>query len=336
MPAKIYVAGTLGTMNDSLMILYKEELEKHFPKSEAVIEWIANDPLPDDEFIKIAKGACVLISQYQPMTDKIYKALKPELKGFVAFGIGYNCANLPVATKNKILVANCPDYCTDEVASHAVALILAMQRRLPNLIDWTRSGKWGGGFKAIMPKKRFEGSTVGLYGYGRIPRRVAKAMLGCNVNVISYDPFVTPEQMKADGVRWVDFDTLAKESDYFSIHVPALPTTINTVNKEVFAKMKPSCVLINTGRGAVVNADDLYEALTTGKIDSAAIDAYQTEPPAGVERKILELKNVLSTPHVGYYSDTAQDDLREKVVAEAVRMVKGERPRNLINKELLD
>lgn len=331
MAKKVIMTGTLGVMSEAQIERFGKMLTEANPGVE--FAFLHDGPQDDATISKDAKGANVLITQYQPMSEDIYKALAPELQGVIAYGIGFNCANVPVASQYKIPVANIPDYCTDEVATHAVTLIMAMQKRLPNLIKWIEEGKWGGGYKVMAPKKRFAGSTVGLYGYGRIPRLVAKAMIGMGVNVIAADPFVPADAMAADGVKSVDFDTLIKESDYLSLHAPALPSTIGVINKRVFEMMKPTAVLVNTGRGALVDPDALYEALTTGQIDSAALDAYITEPPTGIERKILELPNVLSTPHVGYFSDTAFDDLMEKTVQEATRMLNGEEPKNFVNRK---
>jgi D-3-phosphoglycerate dehydrogenase len=301
---------------------------------EAEFEFLFDLAVGEDEFIAKARGTTVLVNQFQQMTDKMYKALLPELKAFVANGIGTNAADVPVATKNGIMVANIPDYCQDEVASHAVSLILACQRRLPNLARWIADGNWGGGFKAMKPKQRFAGSTVGLYGFGRIPRDVARMLSGFNLKIIAHDPFVKDEDMKKAGVTPVSFDQLVAESDYLSLHAPLLPSTQGVINSDVLRKMKPNATLINTSRGGLVDPQALYDALKARTIDFAALDVFISEPPAGVEREIINLPNVLITPHVGYYSDTAIDGLYKKIAEETGRILRGEKPKNLLNHEV--
>ena len=232
------------------------------------------------------------------------------------------------------MVCNVPNYCLEEVAVHVVSLIMAEQRRMPKLIKWIEAGKWSGGYKCVAPVKRFSKSTIGLYGYGRIARYVAKMFSGFGCRVIAYDAIVPPEQIRETGVEPVDFDTLLKESDYITLHVPLLPSTEGIFNKEAFQKMKPTAIFVNTARGALCNPEDLYDALVSGEICGAAIDAYTTEPPSGIERKILELPNVLSTPHVGFYSDDAFDDLIEQTADVVVNLLLDQDPGTVINREL--
>ncbi|MCI8909059.1 MAG: C-terminal binding protein [Oscillibacter sp.] len=310
----------------------KETLERKLPEVE--FTFLFDEPQDDETLIAAAKGAEVLITQFQFMTDRIYDGLLPELKAVVSYGIGYNSANLPVATEKGVLVCNVPNYCLEEVAVHVVSLIMAEQRRMPKLIKWIEAGKWSGGYKCVAPVKRFSKSTIGLYGYGRIARYVAKMFSGFGCRVIAYDAIVPPEQIRETGVEPVDFDTLLKESDYITLHVPLLPSTEGIFNKEAFQKMKPTAIFVNTARGALCNPEDLYDALVSGEICGAAIDAYTTEPPSGIERKILELPNVLSTPHVGYYSDDAFDDLIEQTADVVVNLLLDQDPGTVINREL--
>ena len=332
MSQKVVMTGTLGVMTESNLQVMKALLERKLPGAE--FQFLFDAPQDDKTLIAAAKGASVMITQYQFLSDAVYDALAPELKAVVAFGIGYNSANLSAATAHGVYVCNVPNYCLEEVAVHVVALIMAEQRRMPNLIKWIEDGKWGGGYKAIAPVRRFSCSTVGLYGFGRIARYVAKMLSGFGCRVIAYDAIVSAESIREAGVEPVDFDTLLAESDYLTLHVPLLPSTEGIFNRDAFQKMKPTAILVNTARGALCNPDDLYDALTTGKIYGAAIDAYITEPPAGVERKILELPNVLSTPHVGYYSDDAFNELIEQTVDVAIHVLKNEDPGTLINREL--
>lgn len=332
MSEKVVMTGTLGVMTEANLQRMRELLETKLPGVE--FQFLFDAPQDDTTLIAAAKGAAVIITQYQFLSNAVYEALTPELKAVIAFGIGYNSANLPAATAHGVCVCNVPNYCLEEVAVHVLALILAEQRRLPKLLDWIADGKWGGGYQVIAPVRRFSCSTVGLYGFGRIARHVAKMLSGFGCRVLAYDAIVPAESIRKAGVEPVDFDTLLAESDYLTLHVPLLPSTEGIFNREAFQKMKPTAILINTARGALCKPEDLYDALTTGQIYGAAIDAYTTEPPAGVERKILELPNVLSTPHVGYYSDDAFAELIEQTVDVAVNLLEGKDPGTLINREI--
>ena len=248
MRRNVVMTGTLGVMTEASLGIMKETLERKLPEVE--FTFLFDEPQDDETLIAAAKGAEVLITQFQFMTDRIYDGLLPELKAVVSYGIGYNSANLPVATEKGVLVCNVPNYCLEEVAVHVVSLIMAEQRRMPKLIKWIEAGKWSGGYKCVAPVKRFSKSTIGLYGYGRIARYVAKMFSGFGCRVIAYDAIVPPEQIRETGVEPVDFDTLLKESDYITLHVPLLPSTEGIFNKEAFQKMKPTAIFVNTARGA--------------------------------------------------------------------------------------
>ena len=334
MKKRVVMTGTLGVMNEASIAMIKGFVEE---RADVEFEFLFDAPQTGEDekkLIEAAKGAEVLITQYQFMTESLYDALLPELKAVIAYGVGYNSANLPVATEKGVYVINVPDYCMEEVALHVVTLILAMVRRIPNLERWVREGNWGGGYKAMAPVKRFSTSTVGIYGYGRIGQYVGKFLSGFGCRIIAFDAVIPDEDIRAAGAEPVDFETLLAESDILTLQVPLIPQTARQFTLDVFKKMKPSAIFVNTSRGALTIPDDLYTALTTGEIAYAAIDAYETEPPQGIEEKIKELPNVLSTPHVGYYSDDALVELMVKTAEEAARVVKGERPKNLVNKTL--
>ncbi|MBQ8934409.1 MAG: C-terminal binding protein [Lachnospiraceae bacterium] len=335
---KILFAATVGVVNDETFAKFIDSVHELMPECE--VARLKDDPYPspeeDAQFIEAAKGANIIITQYQKISDAAYDALCPDLKGVVAFGIGYNSCNVEYATKKGVYVANVPNYCLEEVAAHVVALLMAEQRRLKSLIRWIDNGNWGGGFKCIAPVKRLSRQVIGLYGFGKIAKTVAKLVSGFGSPIIAFDPWVSQEA--ADklgyGVKMVDFDTLLAESDYISCHMPLLPSNTGVFNKDAFKKMKNSAVFINTARGGLTVPEDLYEALTTGEIYGAAIDAYITEPPTGIEKKISELDNVLSTPHVGYYTDDSFVDLMQQTAECAVDLLNGKDPGTTINKEL--
>jgi len=333
MKRKVVLTGTNGAISTEEGILYGEELKQKFG-SDVEFEYLFSEAVDDDTFIERAKGAEIIVDQYQFMSKKIYDALTPTLKGFVSLGIGYNSANLPEANAHNVYVCNVSSYCLEEVALHTASLILASARRLNKLAVWVSSGKWSGGQTVMSPAKRFSKSIVGLYGFGRIARVLARDLSGFNCRIIAYDPFLDPQFIRDNGAEPVDFDTLLAESDYLSTHVPLIPGTEGAFGIEQFRKMKPTSIFINTSRGALCNVNDLYQALTDGTIAGAAIDAFITEPPTGVEAKIKDLPNVIATPHVGYFTDDSLRDLNSTSIDIAVQLMNDQMPATIINKEL--
>ena len=298
---------------------------------EAIVEF--TDVVSDDEFIKLAQGAKVVISQQQQMNDKIYKSL-PELQAFCALGIGFNSGNVEAATPNGVIVTNVPDYCTDEVATHTVALMLAFQRGLYKMVPWIKEGNWG--IEPIVPRWRMAESTIGLYGFGGIARDVAKKLTGFGVRVITNDPFVNEDLAKDLNVEIVSFDELIEQSDIVSLHAPLLPSTEGIFNEEIFKKMKPHAYIVNCARGPLIDHKALYKALTEGWIAGAGLDVVEHEPVPGEDDwKVIGLPNVWATGHSAFYSTVAHDDLWLKAIQESVRILKGEQPRSCVNKDVL-
>lgn len=331
---KVVITGTIGVVTPEVLNWYKKRISKEVPGVE--VEFLEDLSVSDDKIIEGTKGATVILTQFQNMNDKIYKALGPDLRAVCAQGIGTDTINPNVAAENGVLVANVPDYCQNEVAIHTVSLILAAYRDIQFLIDHVREGNWGGSQKRLSNRKRFSEYTIGLYGFGAIPKVVAKMLSGFGVDIISADPFVSEEDMNEHGVKKVTFDELLEQSDFLSLHAPLLPDTEGVFNKEAFKKMKKSVHIINTARGGLVDPQAMYDALTNGEIEYAALDAFITEPPTGAERDLVELDNTLITPHVGYYSKTAMDEMLEKAAQNVIDILKGKMPKYAVNASKID
>lgn len=332
MKNRVVLTGTLGNLTYSQI----KELERQFLEKvpDGEFEYLNDIPVSEDELIPMIKEADVILTTYQEITEKVYKSAIPHLKACIVLGIGYNSANVPIASKYNVAVANIPDYCIQEVALHTVTMILSTHRGILPTIRALDEGRWSERFNIIAPVKRFSHVTIGLFGFGNIAQEVSKMLKGFNVRIIYYDPYLNKCNIDSSGAISVDFETLVEESDYLSIHAPLLPNTNKIINEKVFNSMRSDAVLVNTSRGGLVDINDLYIALTKGKISGAALDVFVTEPPTGIEAEICKLPNVLSTPHIAFYSDTAIDEFITKGVDEAVRVLKGERPLNLINKEI--
>lgn len=332
MKNRLVMTGTLGTMKPGQIETFGKRFKEKFPRGE--FEFLNDMPVSDDELIEKINGADVMITIYQKITEKVYAAVAPPLRACISYGIGYDSCNVAAANKYNVAVANQPDWCQQEVAVHTVMLLLAAQRGLLPTIRALDAGRWTDRFGIVAPVNRFSRETVGFFGFGNIAREAAKMLRGFGVRMIAHDPYADKAVFEAHGVTPVNFETLAAESDYLSLHAPLLPGTAKCINASVFGKMKPSASLINTSRGGLVDPDDLYEALVTGAIRSAALDVFITEPPTGIEEKLCKLPNVLSTPHIAYYSEAAYEELMDHTIDEAVRILKGERPKNLRNPEI--
>ena len=280
-----------------------------------------------EELLKIGKDADVIISWDQEMDDEIYSSL--NLIAYCAASTGFNAANIDAATRNDVYVANVSDYCMDEVATHSVTLILSLYRRLYTMVDYIKEGKWD--LAPMDGVKRFENSTVGLMGFGRIPRKIAKKLHGFGMDIIAYDPFISKEDMDKVGVRKVDMDELLKESDYLSLHTPLMGSTKNIINEDSIDKMKDGVFLVNTARGGLVDEEALLNALDSGKIRAAGLDVLVDEPPNEIGKKLIAHKNTIVTGHSSYVSLEASDEQIRKTAINVAKFLSGEIPKYTLN-----
>jgi D-3-phosphoglycerate dehydrogenase / 2-oxoglutarate reductase len=225
-----------------------------------------------------------------------------------------------------------PDYCIDEVSDHAMALLLASVRK----VDFSNIRVHGGEWKmaSAKPIYRIRGTTLGLFGFGRIPQLVVPKAQAFGMKVIATDPFIPKAVMEAAGVECVTFDELVARSDYISIHAPATKETHHKFNADVFRRMKPTAYVVNTARGPLVDEAALVEALNSDRIAGAALDVVEQEPPP-VGSPLLGAKNLILTPHTGFYSEEALLELQTKATQEVVRVLGGQHPLNPVNPEAL-
>lgn len=325
---KVVLAGVIGYRAVDFM---RACIIKEYPAVD--FEFLGELPLAEDEFIKKACGAEVILSQYQPMTENIYKAL-PGLKAFCALGAGYNVANVPVATRYGVMVTNVPDYCTEEVSNHTVTLLLMCHRGMYKLLPWIKAGNWG--YSLLQPLKRLSKCTVGLYGFGRIAQQVAVKLSCFGVTLLACDPHMESKKAAYPFVQEVSFEELVASADFISLHAPLFPENTHVFNKAVFQKMKPSAYLINTARGALIDARDLLHALMEGEIAGAALDVLESEPDGNdIERQIVQLPNVITTGHTAFYSDDSFTELTISAAQEAGRILRGELPLHCVNLQAL-
>ena len=291
-------------------------------------EFILAHCTTEDEVIETAKDADGIINQYAPITKRVIESLK-RCKVIARYGVGVDNIDVEAATEHKIIVANVPDYCVDEVSTHTMALILACARGITLLDRKIRDKKWD--FTLAKPLFRTQGKTLGLFGLGRIARMVAQKASGFGFKIIAYDPYVS----KVNGeIKLVELSQLLSDSDFVSIHAPLTVETRHSFGENELKVMKKTAYLINTSRGPVINEKDLYIALKEKWITGAALDVMEKEPPDWKEPLLL-LDNIIITPHISFYSEESYVELKTKV-AESVRSVlQGELPRAMVNPQVI-
>lgn len=285
----------------------------------------------ENKLVDIVKDADAVIVQFAPISRRVIQAME-HCKIIVRYAIGVDNIDLEAATEKGIFVANVPDYGVDEVSNHAIALLFALAKKIVPLTLSVKKGKWD--YTVTKPLYRMQGKTLGLIGLGRIPSLVAKKMSNFGLNIISYDPYV--DQTVADDlyVKLLSLDELLSASDYVSIHCPLNAGTRHMISTAQFSKMKPTAILINTARGAVIDEKALIEALESKRIAAAGLDVLESEP-VDPNNPLLFMENVIVTPHNAWYSEEATMTLQRMVAEEVARVLSGNLPRNLVNKGVL-
>jgi len=274
-----------------------------------------------DDILAVAKDADAILVTYAKLTRDILSQLT-KCKAIGRFGLGVDNIDLPTAKEKGIAVNYVPDYCIREVSDHTMALLLALIRKIPLSNKLVQSGRWE--MPAVVPIRRLEGTVLGLVGFGHIPRLVVPKAQAFGMKVIAYDPYVKPEQFKAMNVEGVDFDTLVKTSDYVSVHAPLLPATRGMLNADAFAKMKKGAYVVNTARGPLIAEPALIAALDAGQVGGAALDVVTAEPLAK-DSPLLGRDNVIISPHTGFYSIEALEELQTKCATDVARVLSGEK-----------
>jgi D-3-phosphoglycerate dehydrogenase len=240
--------------------------------------------------------------------------------------------DVAACTKHGIPFAYQPDYCTEDVAEHAIALLLACARKVPSsraILDRSvAKGQWD--FAGLFPMYRMQGKVLGIVGVGRIGSRVAQKLASFGFRILGNDPYLGAERRKELGLEWVDQETLFKASDYVSIHTPLNDETRHIVNAKTLGLMKRTAYLVNTARGGMVDIPALASALKAGAIAGAALDVYDREPPPP-EFPLYGMDNVILTPHTAWASEESGWQIRKNIVADILSAAKGGQPRSLVN-----
>lgn len=289
---------------------------------------------PESELVEKIVDADMILVNMVKMTAGVIDQLE-RCKLILRHGVGYDNVDVSAATKKGIRVAYEPDYCSDEVAEHAITLMLSGWRKLnvgrKILETSSRNGIWD--FTEVYPVYSVKGKTVGIIGCGRIGSLTLRKLAGFEVDILVCDPYLSEERQEELGVRMVDLDTLLEEADMITVHASLDEESYHLIGERELRAMKSHAYLVNTARGGLVDADALARALRDGWIAGAAVDVYEQEPP-DPEMDLFNQENALLAPHLAWYSEEANWSMREKVMEDFVRFIEGRPPRFLINKEL--
>jgi D-3-phosphoglycerate dehydrogenase len=295
------------------------------------VEFIRYELAGEEALIEACAGADALICAYAPLTPRVLDTL-PGVRIVAFMATGFNSVDLDAATERGIVVTNVPDYCTQEVADHAMGFLLALGRNLLRHHGCVLDGQWD--YEACGKPDRISHQTLGIVGLGRIGRAVALRAQAFGLTVLASDPYVDEATMKAFGVRKTDLDEVLR-CDYVSLHCLLSDETRGIIGEAELKKMKPSAHLINTARGACVDDDALAAALQSGEIAGAALDVLWPEPlPAG--HPLYAFDSVILTPHTAFMSRVSEEEVREKACLEVVRALRGETPHYVVNAEVLE
>jgi len=271
------------------------------------------------------------VVSFTPVTRGVMSALE-GLKAVVRTGVGYDVIDVAAATELGVIVVNIPDIWIREVANHALAMLLAWNRKLIALDRQVRAGAWSGGIPGPYTGS-LHGETVGIVGLGNIGSALARRLAGLEVRIIACDPYVDDERFTRLGVERVSLEAVAERSDYVSVHTPLNDETRHMIGEDFLRRMKPTALLINTARGPVVDERALVRALQAGRPAGAALDVWEREPVAA-DSPLLRMDNVIASPHAAYFSSPAVAAVPRRCGEEIARVLTGQRPLNVVNPEV--
>lgn len=278
---------------------------------------VVGDAVTEDDVIELAAGSVGIITQYAPVTGKVIDQV-PSIKAVTRLGVGLDVIDVEAVEARGVKVSGVNDYCQDEVADHALALMLGIMRSVAQLANDTAQGHW----PSVHQAKNLEtlsGKSVGLVGFGGIARQVAKRLHGFSCDVAVHDPYVTGDQAQAAGVTLMDLPGVLA-SDVVSLHLPLMDATKHTINADTLAMMPKGAFLVNVSRGGLVDEDAVAEALDSGHLAGFAADVVDGDQPGN---PLATRDNVIITPHVAYYSPQSLIRLREIAATTLVRLLEG-------------
>ena len=284
----------------------------------------------EEDVIRLGSEMDGLLVSYVPIGKKVIENLH-KCKVIVKYSVGLDNIDLEAATQKKIYVANVPRYCVEEVSTHTLALLLNLVRKISKYDQSVKRGSWDP--LVGDPIFRIGNKVFGIIGFGNIGKRVAEKIQPFKLSIIVYDPFINSKLISKYGAKKVELETLLRQSDYISLHCPLNKHTKHLIDFEEIEMMKKGVFIINTSRGEIINQKALYKAIKDEKIAGAALDVLEKDPPSLTD--IMNIDNIIYTPHVAWNSVEAEMELRKSAVQEVKRVLKGEKPLSLVNKEVL-
>jgi D-3-phosphoglycerate dehydrogenase / 2-oxoglutarate reductase len=284
-----------------------------------------------EDILAVARDADAVLVTYAKLPGDLIRQLR-RCRAIGRFGLGVDNIDIPAATEEGIAVTYVPDYCIEEVSDHAMALLLALARKLAFSNKLVQAGRWE--MPAVVPIHRLSSRVLGLVGFGNIARALAPKAKSFGMRVVAYDPYAPADAFKTLGVESMGFEALLACADFVSLHVPLMPATRGLIDAKALAKMKKTAYLINTSRGPLIDEPALIAALDAGIIGGAALDVVAVEPLAK-DSPLLGRDNVILTPHTGFYSVEALAELQTKCASDVRRVLSGERPIYPVNPEVL-
>lgn len=291
---------------------------------------VQTDITPEELVDSIADYDGIVVRSRTKVTREVIEASR-KLKIIARAGVGVDNVDVKAATEKGIMVVNAPESTSITVAEHTIGIILSLARKIAIADKSVKDGKWE---KSKFMGSELSGKTLGIIGMGRIGSQVATRCKAFNMEILVNDPYITEDVAARLGAKIVDRDTLFKDADVISIHVPLTPETRHSINQEQFKQMKDTAFIVNCARGGIINEEDLYHALVNGDIGGAGLDVFEKEPPK--DNPLLNLDNLVVTPHIGASTREAQRDAAIIVAKEIKKVLTGESPKNVLNMPVLD
>lgn len=296
------------------------------------IELIVAPDGNEDTLVDLAKEVDGILTCFAKVTHNVVKSAQ-NCKVIGRFGVGVDNIDVGEATKQGIVVTYVPDYCVDEVSDHVIGLLLAWNRKIVLHNNDTKLSGWGNAGLG-MRIMRLRGKKLGIVGFGRIGRMVAKKAQAFGLEVLSFDPMIESDFMNQLEVKKVELDDLLTESHFVTLHSPLIPATANMLGNEQFRMMRDDAFLINCARGGLIDEDALHEALNSQTIAGAGVDVLVDIKP-DTNHRLIKNENIIVTPHTAFFSQEAVLELEQRAAGQVGDVLIGKIPENIVNVELL-
>ena len=296
--------------------------------------WEGELPPDEDELDRLLDGADGVLSLLTERIDGALLDRHPSLKVVSNFAVGYDNVDVEAATARKVAVCNTPGVLTQATAEFAFTLLVAAARRVVEAAQYVRDGRWQTWGPRLLLGQDIAGATLGIVGFGRIGKELARMASGFNMRLLAHDPYEDPGAPAEFGIRYVSLDELLRESDFVSLHVALTPETHHLIGAREFGLMKDTAVLVNAARGPVVDTDALVRALKDGEIFAAGLDVTDPEPlPA--DHPLVTMPNCIVAPHIASATVTTRDAMARLAARNLIDIFEGRTPEVIVNPEVL-